>query len=146
MTQTGGQCRATNYIMLIKKALLAAGYNNIPVISIAFSDGLNNQQEFVLDWKPLINTAMYAILFAEAISKMYYSAVAHENNQSKIKNEKLRIDENVNVNENCNFGFVSTSSCSDKCMPTQAQRYIKGNKKIKYVPEKIKYWYNKLHY
>jgi len=49
MSQTGGQCRATNYIMLIKKALLAAGYNNIPVISIAFDDDMNNQQEFVLE-------------------------------------------------------------------------------------------------
>ena len=77
MSQTGGQCRATNYIMLIKKAMLAAGYNDIPLISIAFNDGINNQQEFILDWKPLINIAIYSILFADAISKMYYSAVAH---------------------------------------------------------------------
>jgi predicted nucleotide-binding protein (sugar kinase/HSP70/actin superfamily) len=81
MTQTGGQCRATNYIMLIKKALLAAGYDNIPVISIAFDDGLNNQQEFNLDFKPLAKTAIYSTLYADAISKMYYSSAARE--QSK---------------------------------------------------------------
>ena len=119
MTQTGGQCRATNYIMLIKKAILAAGYDNIPVISIAFSDGLNNQQEFVLDWKPLINTAMYAILYADVISKMYYSAVAHEKNQF-IKNNEVLESKNLKM-----------------------QISKQANKKIKYIPEKIKYWHKK---
>lgn len=78
MTQTGGQCRATNYIMLIKKALLAAGYEHIPVISIAFDDAMQNQQEFVLDYKPLAKTAIFAALYADSISKIYYSAAAHE--------------------------------------------------------------------
>ncbi|MGI6216054.1 MAG: acyl-CoA dehydratase activase-related protein [Coriobacteriales bacterium] len=36
ITQTGGGCRATNYIALIRKALKEAGYPNIPVISLAF--------------------------------------------------------------------------------------------------------------
>lgn len=90
MTQTGGQCRATNYIMLIKKALIAAGYDNIPVVSIAFSDGLNNQQEFVLDWKPLLNIAIYSVLYADSISKMYYSAVAHEKEDCRGKAVILR--------------------------------------------------------
>jgi predicted nucleotide-binding protein (sugar kinase/HSP70/actin superfamily) len=82
MTQTGGQCRATNYIMLIKKALLSAGYENIPVISIAFDDDLQNQQEFILDYKPLAKTAIFAALYADSISKMYYSAAAHEENNT----------------------------------------------------------------
>ena len=33
MSQTGGGCRATNYIGFIRKALKDAGYPNIPVIS-----------------------------------------------------------------------------------------------------------------
>ena len=78
MTQTGGQCRATNYIMLIKKALLSAGYEHIPVISIAFDDDMQNQQEFILDYKPLVRTAIFAALYADSISKIYYSAAAHE--------------------------------------------------------------------
>ena len=36
ITQTGGGCRATNYISLIRKALKAAGLGHIPVISLAF--------------------------------------------------------------------------------------------------------------
>lgn len=34
MVQTGGGCRASNYVGFIRKALKAAGYPNIPVISI----------------------------------------------------------------------------------------------------------------
>jgi predicted nucleotide-binding protein (sugar kinase/HSP70/actin superfamily) len=97
MTQTGGQCRATNYIMLIKKAMLAAGYDNIPVISVAFSDGMNNQQEFVLEWKPLIKIAIYAVLYADSISRMYYSAAAHENQKGSAKILRNKYIDNAQV-------------------------------------------------
>ena len=79
MTQTGGQCRASNYIMLIKKALIDAGYQDIPVISIAFSSGLYDQQAFKLKYKSNIRIAVYTLLYADTISKFYYSAAAHEN-------------------------------------------------------------------
>ncbi len=36
MSQTGGGCRASNYVGLLKKALVDAGYKNIPVISFNF--------------------------------------------------------------------------------------------------------------
>lgn len=39
ITQTGGGCRASNYIYLLKKALKKAGYPNIPVVSLT-SPGL----------------------------------------------------------------------------------------------------------
>ena len=37
ITQTGGGCRASNYIHLLRRALEAAGYGHIPVISLNFS-------------------------------------------------------------------------------------------------------------
>ena len=37
ITQTGGGCRASNYIKLLRKALVKAGYGNIPVASLNFS-------------------------------------------------------------------------------------------------------------
>ena len=37
ITQTGGGCRASNYIFLLRKALEKAGYGNIPVLSLNFS-------------------------------------------------------------------------------------------------------------
>ncbi len=38
ITQTGGGCRATNYISLIRKALKAVGLGHIPVIALSFKD------------------------------------------------------------------------------------------------------------
>ena len=37
LTQTGGGCRASNYIYLLRKALEKNGFDNIPVISLNFS-------------------------------------------------------------------------------------------------------------
>lgn len=38
ITQTGGGCRASNYIHLLRKALVQAGFSQIPVISVNFSN------------------------------------------------------------------------------------------------------------
>ena len=43
ITQTGGGCRASNYIHLLRKALVKAGYPQIPVASLNFS-GLEKGQ------------------------------------------------------------------------------------------------------
>ena len=48
ITQTGGGCRASNYIKLLRKALVKAGYGNIPVASLNFS-GLEKGQRFAAD-------------------------------------------------------------------------------------------------
>ena len=45
ITQTGGGCRASNYIHLLRKALIKAGFGAIPVISLNFS-GLESGQGF----------------------------------------------------------------------------------------------------
>ena len=45
ITQTGGGCRATNYIALIRKALKAAGLGHVPVISLALQSGLDEHNE-----------------------------------------------------------------------------------------------------
>ncbi|MCX7715587.1 MAG: 2-hydroxyacyl-CoA dehydratase [Clostridia bacterium] len=45
ITQTGGGCRATNYIAFLRKALKDAGYPNIPVVSLNFS-GLEGNPGF----------------------------------------------------------------------------------------------------
>lgn len=79
ITQTGGQCRATNYIALIKKALINAGFDDIPVVSVAMSSGLgNNQPGFKLDFKKILRPALYAMYFADALSVMYYATAPRE--------------------------------------------------------------------
>ena len=45
ITQTGGGCRASNYIHLLRKALVKAGYGQVPVVSLNFS-GLEKESGF----------------------------------------------------------------------------------------------------
>lgn len=65
MTQTGGGCRASNYISLLRKALAKAGYDYVPVISLNIS-GLEKNPGFKLTPK-MINPVLYSILFGDLL-------------------------------------------------------------------------------
>ena len=79
ITQTGGQCRASNYYALIKNALVAAGMSQVPVIAVAIGPSLRNQQPgFEVDWLHLARPTLEAMFFADALAKLYYPAAARE--------------------------------------------------------------------
>ncbi len=79
ISQTGGQCRATNYIALIKRAMVSSGFGEIPVISVATSEGLNNEQPgFTPDWRKAIHPAFAAMMFADSLSRLYYATACRE--------------------------------------------------------------------
>ena len=65
LTQTGGGCRASNYIALLRKALTRAGYDYIPVISLNFS-GLEQMPGFRITL-PMIHRTLYALLYGDLI-------------------------------------------------------------------------------
>lgn len=65
LPQTGGGCRASNYIHLMRKALQKNGYGFIPVISLNFT-GLEDNPGFHLSGKMLIQVA-YAMLIGDLI-------------------------------------------------------------------------------
>ena len=65
ITQTGGGCRASNYIHLLRKALEKNGYGFIPVISLNFS-GLESNPGFKLTKTMLVQVA-YALLIGDLI-------------------------------------------------------------------------------
>ena len=84
LTQTGGQCRASNYVPLLKKALVAAGFSDIPVVSIGFDGDVHNDQPgFVIDWKKIIKIAFISGLYADALARMYYATRAREVNRGE---------------------------------------------------------------
>lgn len=86
ITQTGGQCRASNYLPLLKKALVDAGYHNTPVISFAFENDLgNNQPAFKINWLKLLRIAIPAILYSDCISKFYYASIVREKEEGSAK-------------------------------------------------------------
>jgi len=79
ITQTGGQCRASNYISLIKKALVEAGFGQVSVISLSFSSGLANEQPgFRINWFKAMPWAFWAVIYGDVLSKFYYAAKARE--------------------------------------------------------------------
>ncbi|MBO7491419.1 MAG: 2-hydroxyacyl-CoA dehydratase [Bacteroidales bacterium] len=79
ITQTGGQCRATNYIMLIKKAMVAAGFENIPVLSLALGNTLANYQPgFVINQKRFALPALHTLFYADCLLRMYYATRPRE--------------------------------------------------------------------
>ena len=65
ITQTGGGCRASNYIFLLRKALEKAGYGNIPVLSLNFS-GLEKGNSLPMDLT-FIRMALAAIYYGDLL-------------------------------------------------------------------------------
>ena len=65
ITQTGGGCRASNYIHLLRKALEKAGMSYIPVVSVNLS-GLEKNPGFSLTL-PFIRKAVYAMMYGDII-------------------------------------------------------------------------------
>ena len=65
ITQTGGGCRASNYIFLLRKALEHEGWEHIPVLSGNFS-GLEKENSVELTL-PLGKKLLYAVLYGDAI-------------------------------------------------------------------------------
>ncbi len=79
MSQTGGQCRATSYISLIKKAMISSGYEDIPVVSIALGSSIGNEQPgFEMKWGRIYKSVIACMLFADYLSQMYYSTAPRE--------------------------------------------------------------------
>lgn len=65
LTQTGGGCRASNYISLLRKALIRAGYAYVPVISLN-TVGLEQMPGFKITL-PMLHRGLYAILYGDLI-------------------------------------------------------------------------------
>ncbi len=79
ITQTGGGCRATNYIALIRKALKDSGNGHIPVISLAVAGGLDEDNPGFNLLKPAVLVkACYALLFGDLIMQLLYRTRPYE--------------------------------------------------------------------
>ena len=76
MTQTGGGCRASNYVGFIRRALTKAGMGQIPVVSVNMS-GLEENPGFKLNLK-IITRAAYAIVFGDVMMRCVYRMRPYE--------------------------------------------------------------------
>jgi len=76
MSQTGGGCRASNYIGFIRKAFAKAGFPQIPVVSIS-ALGLEKNPGFKLT-AGLINKAMQGLVYGDLLSRVLYRTRPYE--------------------------------------------------------------------
>ncbi|MDF9831416.1 acyl-CoA dehydratase activase [Parabacteroides sp. PF5-6] len=84
ITQTGGQCRATNYIAQIKMALQHAGYGHIPVLAVSTGEVYQNDQSaFKVPVAKIVHIIVCALLYADAIQKMYSAITIREKNKGE---------------------------------------------------------------
>ncbi len=78
ITQTGGGCRASNYMPLIRKAV-ASEFPNVPVLSVNFS-GLEKDSSLDMSL-PLMLRLVYAIIYGDSIMWCYNQTRPYEAEQ-----------------------------------------------------------------
>ena len=76
ITQTGGGCRASNYIHLLRKALVKAGYGQIPVLSLNFS-GLEKGNSLPMDMT-FMRMALAAIYYGDLLVTLKAQTAPYE--------------------------------------------------------------------
>jgi predicted CoA-substrate-specific enzyme activase len=76
ITQTGGGCRATNYIAFIRKALADAGLSHVPVISLS-AQGLERNPGFKIDLG-LARRSFMALCYGDLLMRLLYATRPYE--------------------------------------------------------------------
>ena len=96
ITQTGGGCRASNYIHLLRKALEKAGYSHVPVASLNIS---NLEPDSAFKFTPrLVMKLAAAVTYGEQMMYLYNKTRSYEKNKGDALNvvnkwEKILIDQ-----------------------------------------------------
>ncbi|MEE0264738.1 MAG: 2-hydroxyacyl-CoA dehydratase [Acutalibacteraceae bacterium] len=81
ITQTGGGCRASNYIHLLRKALVKAGLEFVPVISLNVS-GLESNPGFSLTL-PMIRKIIGALVYGDTLMLLSNQTKPYEVNKGE---------------------------------------------------------------
>lgn len=91
MSQTGGQCRATNYAGLIKRAMVTNGFQDVPLLTLGVTadtgkasgstddkQDYNEQEGFNVPWLKFSQIIVTAILYGDAINEMFNACIVRE--------------------------------------------------------------------
>ena len=110
ISQTGGMCRASNYVGFLRKALKESGFSNIPVISVS-TQGIETNPGFKFSYKMIRNLIM-AVLLGDLLMRLSLTTRPYE----KIKNstnillnnwiDKLK-DEVADIDKNSYTEYVN---------------------------------------
>ena len=76
ISQTGGGCRATNYVGFLKKGLREAGFSNVPIISLNVL-GMERQPGFKISYR-LIKKLMMGVIYGDLFIRVLYRVRPYE--------------------------------------------------------------------
>lgn len=76
MSQTGGPCRASNYLALLKKAMWAAGFQNVPILSLNVARMEKNSSLPIT--ASLVKKSIMAVLYGDMLMKMLFHIRPYE--------------------------------------------------------------------
>lgn len=75
MSQTGGGCRATNYVALLRKALAAAGLGQVPVAPLGL---VQTEQSGLKLTRPLLSGMLQAMLYGDLLNRLLLASRPYE--------------------------------------------------------------------
>ncbi len=91
ITQTGGGCRASNYIHLLRKALINAGYEHVPVISLN-AGGMEKNSGFRVSF-PMLKQSMATLIYGDLLMLLNNQVRPYEKNiGDSLKNLNYWVD------------------------------------------------------
>lgn len=110
MSQTGGCCRASNYVAFIRRALEKAGLSHIPVISLN-ANGMEKNEGFTVSL-PLLKDAAKAIVYGDLMMRCLYRTRPYEKEKGAAnKLHKKWLDICINSFESKKSKYTYTSIC-----------------------------------
>jgi predicted nucleotide-binding protein (sugar kinase/HSP70/actin superfamily) len=129
--QTGGGCRASNYIHLLRKAIKKAGYSNIPIISFNIS-GLEKNSGFKLTL-PIIRKTLASVIYGDLIMLLSNQTRPYEvkKGESDRLIKKWVSDLSKQFRASKGYGFKQMRENFDKIIRNFSDIKIEKKEKIK---------------
>lgn len=128
MSQTGGGCRASNYIHLIRKALENSGFEEVPAVGLSLT-GIEKHPGLKLS-PSIILKAVYAVLYGDLIMCLYNKVKPYEINDGETDKTLDEMIEYLNKNFS-GIKYMSVSKISKVIIKAFDDIDINKKEKIK---------------
>ncbi len=128
ITQTGGGCRASNYMPLIRKAIKNE-FPNVPVVSVNFS-GLEKDSSFEIGMWLLLKVA-YAILYGDSVMWCYNQTKPYEAEEGATDKARDEAVKYVTDIFKAGKGWAKYKKINQKIIDLFSAVQLTGEKKIK---------------
>lgn len=96
ISQTGGSCRATNYLGFLKKAIKDSGFEKVPILSLN-ANGFEKQEGFKIT-PSLAHRCLLAVSYGDILMKLLYHTRPYEINKGESEKLYNTWNERVKIN------------------------------------------------